>query len=246
MNKTPSFFITVIFTIMAFSSKSQSIFYTNGGRNPISQDSVNRLIEAYQQKQPKGKYVSAEIRHKEEKGDSIIFHWTYSISSKEPNNLIVETPELKLVGETFPNFKISSDSLTELKSFYGTPVFINFWFTACEPCVAEMDVLNGFKTNYQDEMVFIAVTFEDQEKVNDFLKHKPFDFIMHTGDFELLEKLGLDKSYPRNIILNERGEIVRVFGGVPYTIRNGEHVIGKGEAIEKEILKVISSSKEVH
>lgn len=235
--------ILAFLNLIAFQSRSQNTYYTGNGVNRLSQDSVYRLIEIYQEDQPEGKFVCAEVHHKEEKKDSLILYWTYSMSTIKPKNRIIETHELYLIGKSFPNFKISSDSLTELKSFYGKPIFINFWFTACEPCIAEIDVLNKFKSTYQDEMNFIAVTFESQEKVYEFLKQKPFDFIMHTGDFKLMEKLGLDKSYPRNILLNEKGEIVRIFGGVPFTIKDGKRVIGEGEEIEKEILKVLSTEK---
>ncbi len=220
---------------------AQENYYTANQKDYYSKDVVTKLIDTYQKTLPAGKYVFAEVVHQTEKKDSLIFHWHYAIVKEEPESQIQNSEELSLVGSPFPNFKISSDSLIDLKSLRGKPVFINFWFTACEPCIAEIDVLNRFKSTYGDEMHFIAVTFDSKERVNQFLSKKPFGFLMHTDDYILLEKLGLNKSFPRNFLINRKGEIVRVFGGVPFTKKEGTRVIGAGSEIEKEIKQVIRS-----
>jgi hypothetical protein len=43
--------------------------------------------------------------------------------------------------------------------------------------------------------------------------------------------------------LNSDGEIIRIFGGVPYKIIDGQRVIGEGQEIENEIKKIIAANK---
>lgn len=241
--KKRSLKIFALLLVSSISLSAQKAYYTANQKDYFSKDVVSKLIETYQKTLPPGKYVYAEVIHQTEKKDSLIFYWQYATLKEEPESQIQNSKELSLIGRPFPNFKVSSDTLIELKSLQGKPIFVNFWFTACEPCIAEIEVLNRFKSTYGGDMHFIAVSFESEKRVNEFLRKKPFSFLMHTNDYILLDKLGLDKSFPRNFLLNERGEIVRVFGGIPFTEKDGKCVITKGTIIEKEIQRLIKEAQ---
>jgi thiol-disulfide isomerase/thioredoxin len=63
----------------------------------------------------------------------------------------------------------------------GKTIVYNFWFTACKPCVAEIPALNMLGKKYaSDTLIFIAITFDEKNKIDLFLKKTPFDFqIVH-------------------------------------------------------------------
>jgi thiol-disulfide isomerase/thioredoxin len=61
-----------------------------------------------------------------------------------------------------------------LNSLKGKPTLIN-WFTNCAPCIEEIPVLNKIMNDNKDRFNFVAITFDDKEKVSKLLKRK-FDF----------------------------------------------------------------------
>ncbi len=234
--------ILTIFLLTAFASFAQNTIYTNSIGEKFSKAELTEYIKAYQLTLPNGKYIQAEIVHKLANIDSILLSFSLLISSEEPKELIIERSYLSSLGTLFPNFTFSSNTSQRLSSYYGKPIFINFWYTSCPPCIAEIPVLNKFQEQYEDQMTFIAITFEPDESVKEFLEYSPFNFIFHVNEREIQKTLKLD-SYPSNIILNSDGEIIRIFGGVPYKIIDGQRVIGEGQEIENEIKKIIAANK---
>ena len=59
----------------------------------------------------------------------------------------------------------------------------------------------------------MAITFDDDQKVKEFLKSKPLHFIHVTGARGQLTDMGVD-AYPMNLILDQDGTIVAVFGEI--------------------------------
>lgn len=233
--------LLTIFNFISFALFAQDTIFINSIGGKFSRTELINTLNEFQLTLPEGKYVQAEIEHKVNKIDTILLHITYLTSYEEPKELIIESSYLSSLGTLFPDFTFSSDTSLKLSSYYGKPIFINFWYTSCPPCVAELPVLNKFQEKYKEQMTFIAVTFEPDESVQEFLKDSEFNFIHHVNEWEIQKTLNLD-SYPSNIILNSNGEIVRIFGGVPYKIIEGRRVIGEGQEIENEIIKITAAN----
>ena len=125
---------------------------------------------------------------------------------------------LKL-GSEFPSFELEQLNGTKLysSSLKGKVLFINFWFTACVPCIEEMPELNKLVKAYGDKVEFLSITFDSVEKVQKFLDKRNFDFkhLVNASDF--LKNELQNKSYPRNIIVNKLGEIALINDGLPFT-----------------------------
>lgn len=234
--------LLTVFIFTAFALFAKDTIYTNSIGVKYSRAELIESVHEFQLTLPDGRYVQAEIVHKVTEIDSIVISFTYLISSQEPKELIIESSCLSSLGTLFPDFTFSSDTSQKLSSYYGKPIFINFWYTGCPHCVAEIPVLNEFQEKYKDQMTFIAITFEPAERVQQFLEDSQFNFIIHVNEFEIQKTLNLD-SYPSNIILNSNGEIVRIFGGVPYKIVDGERVIGEGQEIENEIIQITAANR---
>ncbi len=73
--------------------------------------------------------------------------------------------------ETFDNQMVSFSDMRE------KVVFINFWATWCPPCVAEMPDIHSLYKEKGDEIVFVMISLDqDEKKAHDFIVKKEFDF----------------------------------------------------------------------
>ena len=71
-----------------------------------------------------------------------------------------------------------------------------------------MPYLNKIVDKYKDEdVVFLAVTFDKDEDVEKFLKKKDFNYTHAAGEMELIRDMGV-QSFPTNLIIDQQGEIV--------------------------------------
>ena len=93
-------------------------------------------------------------------------------------------------------------------------VVYNFWFVACKPCVAEIPALNKLVDKYKNDSVqFIAITFDKEERVSNFLKTHPFNFmigILPVQSINLIKKIAF---YPFTAIVNKNQKLTFVLTG---------------------------------
>lgn len=96
----------------------------------------------------------------------------------------------------------------KLSDLKGKVVVLNFWFTKCGPCIAEMPQLNTLASNFRDkDVVFLALTFNKKEIVNQFLESNPFQYTILADANDVIKMYGVN-SYPTSIVINKKGEIV--------------------------------------
>jgi len=77
-----------------------------------------------------------------------------------------------LVGKPAPNFALRGmdGKLVQLEELRGQPVFLNFWATWCQPCIAEHPVLRAVAKRYAGRVQFLGVVYHDEvEKIEAFL-----------------------------------------------------------------------------
>lgn len=102
--------------------------------------------------------------------------------------------------------------LDELK---GKVVFLTIWGTSCPICISEIPDLNKIAADYKNEdVVFLAVSPENEPKIKTFLKKKPFAFNQISNGFEIMAKFAdinangsFTMATPTYIIINQSGEI---------------------------------------
>jgi peroxiredoxin len=125
-----------------------------------------------------------------------------------------QSSKMKPLAETFsaPSLDGTTFDLAQLK---GKIVMITFWTTRCAICVAEIPKLNQLAANYQGkDVVFLGLTTDNEAKVQNFIKKKPFTFNLLPNSFGILLKYaGKDGSgnvnmgYPTHFLINQKGEI---------------------------------------
>jgi len=162
-------------------------------------------------------------------------------ASKKQKKMLLQMLELeqdksKLIGE-----KIAAFDFTDLNGNKITPettkgkiLVLNFWFIACKPCLEEIPKLNAVYEKFKDseDVVFASVTFEQQPKVERFIKKYPIAYPLVTD-----EKMGIYrfkvKGYPTNLIIGHDGKITDyITGGFP----------GVGTRIETGITEALKSA----
>ncbi len=127
-----------------------------------------------------------------------------------------EKKEVKrMKGQQFPSFEFttiegntySSDELD------GKILMVNFWFSRCGPCIQEMPEMNEMVEKFQsEEVVFLAPTFDDTERVRSFLSKRNFDYQIVPDVKDFCLELNV-RSYPTHFIVNREGTIEKVIIG---------------------------------
>lgn len=131
---------------------------------------------------------------------------------------VVETPEdyPKLVGQEFPDFELRDldGQLLRWSDLKGKAALVNFWFTRCPPCVAEMPHLNALRKDFAGEdVVFLAITPDDTATVQAFLKKRPFDFTILPDAQAYINFFG--NEYPLNVFVDKQGIIRHARAAIP-------------------------------
>ena len=114
--------------------------------------------------------------------------------------------------------KIESFTVSECK---GKVTVINYWYTTCGPCVAELPSFNRIKDEFGDSIVMVAVHawgMESNRKIQEFIDAANNDkeswtnysimFALDTA--QSYTTLGGNGSYPMTVILNAEGKITHI------------------------------------
>ncbi len=125
-----------------------------------------------------------------------------------------QTSKIKPLAETFTATSLDGRTF-DLLQLKGKVVMITFWTTRCTICAAEIPKLNQLVASYQGkDVVFLGLTTDNEMKVQNFIKKKPFTFNLLPNSFGILlkyaEKDGngnINMGYPTHFLINQKGEI---------------------------------------
>ena len=132
------------------------------------------------------------------------------------------------VGFEMPNVTVTrlDSSAIDLTALRGKPVVINWWHTACSPCIAEMPELNELVEKYESRHVeFLAIADNEIAELPPFLEKHPFTYDIAVANDEAARILGT--AYPRHVIVNGEGKVVLDLTGLSSnTVDQIDSVIG--------------------
>lgn len=116
----------------------------------------------------------------------------------------------KFTAHTLEGDSISSDQL------HGQITVINFWFTSCPPCIAEMPGLLEVSQEYKDQPVrFIAVATDKKKAIHRFIDRRGnfgFEVIADRPDL-IFDVFEMKSGFPTTLILDQNGIIINYFSG---------------------------------
>lgn len=132
---------------------------------------------------------------------------------KEGTNTIVDL--WKRNNKPVPSFKfkdIDGNGISD-SSLLGTPYVIAFWFIKCIPCIEEFPDLNKIREEFKNKNIrFIAITFDEKEKVIASLKINPLNFTHITDAKTYTDKL--ISAYPSFMFVSRKGIVTHTQGGM--------------------------------
>lgn len=119
----------------------------------------------------------------------------------------------KPLAENFSGTSLEG-TIINLADLRGKVVVISFWTTRCAICAAEVPKLNKLADAYEGKnVVFLGLTTDNEEKVKDYLRKKPFNFNILPNSFGILLKYAdrngknINMGYPTHFLINQKGEI---------------------------------------
>lgn len=120
-------------------------------------------------------------------------------------------------GQAAPDFAAQSidGSPVNLADLQGKVVVMTFWSTRCAICHSEIPKLNQIAARYRDkDVVFLALTMENNGKVEPYLKKNPFNFNIVPNSFGVVLKYAdmdaggrINMGFPAYFLIGKSGRI---------------------------------------
>jgi len=109
----------------------------------------------------------------------------------------------------------------------GEVVLVNLWATWCPPCVAEMPNLQELYNDYGNEVAFVFVAHDEQQKVKDFLSEKNYELPVYFEKSISPDALSAE-SIPTTFIIDRNGKIiVQKVGAADWNSENTRKLLDK-------------------
>ena len=120
-------------------------------------------------------------------------------------------------GESAPEFSGQSldGRMYDLEQLHGKVVVLTFWSTRCQICHSEIPNLNRVADRYRDkDVVFLAVTMDNEAKIDSYIKRNPFNFNILPNSFGVMLKYAdkdrsgnINMGFPAHFLINRKGLI---------------------------------------
>lgn len=121
------------------------------------------------------------------------------------------------IGSAAPAFSgtMLDGSPVELNELRGRVVVMTFWSTRCAICHHELPKLNAMITRFDpSKVVFLALSMENEEKINGYIKNNPFRFQIVPNSFGTVlqyadrDRSGnLDMGFPSFFVIDQSGVV---------------------------------------
>jgi len=133
-----------------------------------------------------------------------------------PNAFSLGDPDC-VVGSQIPEFEASTMEGKKINRelLKGKISIVNFWFTSCPPCVAEIPGLNSIVERYGGTKInYIAIGRDNSQDIKDFLTENPWKFEHIPNGNEIMQNnFKLRWGFPTTFLLNKNAEVILAFSG---------------------------------
>ncbi len=117
-------------------------------------------------------------------------------------------------GQPAPDFTVGDGTTSvHLASYRGKVVLLNFWWSQCGPCIAELPSLE--QLHHDDpNLAIVGVSIdEDADSYRNFLTRRHVDFTTVRDPEQSAARLFHTKMWPETYIIDREGIIRRKFVG---------------------------------
>lgn len=132
---------------------------------------------------------------------------SYSVYAAGPK--VVKKEEKPMVDFYAPDFRLKDlqGNNVKLSQYRGHPVFLNFWATWCQPCRAEMPLIEKLSKEKKTKVVTVNMQ-QNKDDVKQFLKKNKYTFyVLLDSGGKLIDKYEI-RAIPTTFLLNKDGKIV--------------------------------------
>lgn len=121
------------------------------------------------------------------------------------------------IGAEAPAFSgtMMDGSPVDLADLRGRVVVMTFWSTRCAICHHELPKLNAMTSRFDtSKVVFLALSMENEEKINGYVRNNPFKFQIVPNSFGTVLKYAdrdrsgnLDMGFPSFFVIDQDGSV---------------------------------------
>jgi thiol-disulfide isomerase/thioredoxin len=138
------------------------------------------------------------------------------------NALCAFSPDYAGRNRTAPDFELkdAKGRVTQLSAYRGKTVFLNFWASWCDPCMAEMPALADFARSLEkrDDMVLITVNVDQDRQIADdklqvTLGGPPPFLVLYDPELAVVDKKYGTRAFPETWVIDPKGVIRARFDG---------------------------------
>ena len=119
----------------------------------------------------------------------------------------------------------------------GKLLVIECWFIQCTTCIQEFPILNDLYDRYEDleDVLFFSIAFDSKPKLLKLLTQKEFRYPVVHSQKEFLKNQLKIKQYPTHIIVDEYGNIKKMFNNADSLVTYLDNMIN-GDLMENEMM----------
>lgn len=128
------------------------------------------------------------------------------LANAQKGNFAINTQASPLV------FKDIDGKEVNLSKYKGKVIVLNFWNIGCTGCEQERaDLNNIYQRTKNEDLVFLSVTLNKEEKIKDWLAKHPIDYPI-VGNVDFMGLTGNEffqiKCMPTTIVINKENSVV--------------------------------------
>jgi thiol-disulfide isomerase/thioredoxin len=113
-------------------------------------------------------------------------------------------------GTMYPAFHLrNAEGEIYSSQMRGKVIWINFWFEACKPCMAEMGAIDEIARELRSrkDFVILSLTWEDIQAIQRVKSKFPMSYPIYSVTEETCERLNGGGGYPTNVVVDKSGMI---------------------------------------
>jgi peroxiredoxin len=117
-------------------------------------------------------------------------------------------------GTPYPGFRLrNAEGELSSSQLRGKVIWINFWFEACKPCMAEMGAIDEIvrELRGREDFVMLSLTWDDLQAIQRVKEKYPMPYPIYSVSEETCARLNGGRGYPTNVVIDKRN-LIRYIG----------------------------------